>query len=451
MEAEEGEPSNPMIMEGYAKKSSGGKQVKVGKARKSSVSKGNLMAHGNRRFFRLTATDLRWWATSEDCYGSGLATEPAYAQAKGSIVVKGAALRTRAEEPLQIVLTALIGSDSGASRDLLLNFETEQVAAAWLAAFQAAGAVIPTAAGEAGALEVLKATEEAAQQEAAANKIQQSLRAKKAREGAAPTVVSDERKEFVAKREAVIRLQRAFRKQAFRQALHQVVGTYASMKDDPAVKKIRIRNNVVREMLSTETTYVRGLNQLVDDYLAPLLAKSKTRKKVLSAKDINTIFKGVSDIRALHVNVLSMLKQAWAEFPSVSIAPVFQMVTPFFKVYTVYVNNFDAALATLAANRKKSPALVDLLWQVRSTVGMDLESLMITPVQRIPRYEMMLSELLKYTDPGHVDYLGLMKSQSQVKAVAMAINDDRARFEKAQKLRQLVRQRFSPCKIHCLH
>ena len=88
-----------------------------------------------------------------------------------------------------------------------------------------------------------------------------------------------------------------------------------------------------------------------------------------------------------------MLREAWAKFPTVDIAQVFAQVTPFFKVYKVYVNNFDTGLAVLGKAKAKNTKLEQFLWAARSKCGMDLESLMITPIQRIPRYEMMLAEL----------------------------------------------------------
>ena len=41
---------------------------------------------------------------------------------------------------------------------------------------------------------------------------------------------------------------------------------------------------------------------------------------------------------------------------------------------------------------------------------MPLDSFLIEPVQRIPRYCLLLSELLKYTDKSHADYENLVYS-----------------------------------------
>jgi hypothetical protein len=43
-----------------------------------------------------------------------------------------------------------------------------------------------------------------------------------------------------------------------------------------------------------------------------------------------------------------------------------------------------------------------------------LESYLILPVQRIPRYQMLLSDLVKHTSPEHPDYHNLLTAQAKV-------------------------------------
>jgi len=47
-----------------------------------------------------------------------------------------------------------------------------------------------------------------------------------------------------------------------------------------------------------------------------------------------------------------------------------------------------------------------------------LESLLITPVQRIPRYEMLLKDLLKHTWPSHPDHQDLVLALSKIQSTA---------------------------------
>lgn len=56
--------------------------------------------------------------------------------------------------------------------------------------------------------------------------------------------------------------------------------------------------------------------------------------------------------------------------------------------------------------------------------GLSLLSYLIMPVQRIPRYELLLAEVHKYTDREHEDYLALTESLAVMSGVVASINDD---------------------------
>jgi hypothetical protein len=36
--------------------------------------------------------------------------------------------------------------------------------------------------------------------------------------------------------------------------------------------------------------------------------------------------------------------------------------------------------------------------------GMDLQSILIKPIQRLPKYVLLLKDLLKHTEKSHIDY-----------------------------------------------
>ncbi len=54
---------------------------------------------------------------------------------------------------------------------------------------------------------------------------------------------------------------------------------------------------------------------------------------------------------------------------------------------------------------------------------MDFYSLLITPVQRIPRYTLLLKELLKHTPNSHPDYNDLALAYEKIMVTANVVND----------------------------
>jgi hypothetical protein len=263
--AEEGIPpasASDVVVEGVLQKRSGGKAAPTGKT-------GNLLNKWDRRFFRLSPYELRWWGSAADA-ASGAAPKGALL-APGSAVVAAPAGTAKA----QLNLVTLVADDDDSvaavgeapTRELALQFEDATQLAGWMEALKSVGALECAAAD---AERVVNEQRGSQARRAAAKAIQGAVRQRKASQ-AVPAVPPQEREQYMEMRAAAITLQRAVRKRKMRQNLSQVVGAYAALKDDPSVRQIRARNNVVREMLSTETSYVRGLDQLAQAYLQPLI------------------------------------------------------------------------------------------------------------------------------------------------------------------------------------
>ena len=71
----------------------------------------------------------------------------------------------------------------------------------------------------------------------------------------------------------------------------------------------------------------------------------------------------------------------------------------FLKMYTQYVNGYDNAMATInRLNKKKT--FKKFLETKQREIGQSLMSYLIMPIQRIPRYVLLLKELIKNTVEG---------------------------------------------------
>ena len=67
------------------------------------------------------------------------------------------------------------------------------------------------------------------------------------------------------------------------------------------------------------------------------------------------------------------------------------------------------------------------------------------PVQRIPRYKLLLAELLKYTVESHHDFANITDALQKVTAVANDVNEAIRRHEEMTKLQEL-QELFGSCK-----
>jgi hypothetical protein len=92
-----------------------------------------------------------------------------------------------------------------------------------------------------------------------------------------------------------------------------------------------------------------------------------------------------------------------------SLGEIFTRFTPYLKLYSVYINNFTKSIECLDIAMKDSKLKLFLKDSMRKYGG-DLGSFLITPIQRIPRYSLLLKEIIKITPSMHPDIAALNKS-----------------------------------------
>ncbi|KAG2389523.1 hypothetical protein C9374_014083 [Naegleria lovaniensis] len=112
-----------------------------------------------------------------------------------------------------------------------------------------------------------------------------------------------------------------------------------------------------------------------------------------------------------------------------SFGGAFAEMAPFMRLYTEYINNFSQATEMLKDRRKKNQQLNLYLNKCKETReecrGLDIASFLILPVQRIPKYQLLLRELLKFTPKGHPDHGPLSAAHSTMIQVANHLNEMR--------------------------
>jgi hypothetical protein len=89
-------------------------------------------------------------------------------------------------------------------------------------------------------------------------------------------------------------------------------------------------------------------------------------------------------------------------------------ILPFLKIYKDYFNNYEKCAQVIRAAKKQDKKfhewIVKTEKKARQEKKLDMQSLMIAPVQRIPKYNLLLKELVKNTDSTHTDYENITKA-----------------------------------------
>eukprot|EP01105_Mastigella_eilhardi_P018051 TRINITY_DN416_c0_g1_i3.p1 TRINITY_DN416_c0_g1~~TRINITY_DN416_c0_g1_i3.p1 ORF type:complete len:597 (-),score=147.43 TRINITY_DN416_c0_g1_i3:56-1846(-) len=202
---------------------------------------------------------------------------------------------------------------------------------------------------------------------------------------------------------------------------------------------LKKRHNVAAEIAKTETTYVTLLNCLVQRFVCEFRQTSRG----LSADDVYHMFSNIEVIRDCHERLLASLKQrvdAWD--PNAAIGDIF-LKAAWIKLYRYYVNNYDNAVSTVKQCKEKHPAFRQYMDDIEysgTLFGLGLEGLLITPVQRIPRYVLLLTDMVKTTPSCHPDYQNLNDALAVIRELASYVNQRKMDSENASQLNAIQSQ-----------
>ncbi|EFC44775.1 rhoGEF domain-containing protein [Naegleria gruberi] len=194
---------------------------------------------------------------------------------------------------------------------------------------------------------------------------------------------------------------------------------WMSIKENRSFRK---RNELVRELLQTEESYVQSLRLFVNSYAKP----AKANTQLLSEKKSKIIFSNIEQILGINETVLASLQAAIMKWPSKNeLGETFNRMAPFFKAYVTYINNYDAAFELLERCEKKKNKFFQYMSDqtAKNPTEHGLRSLLIMPVQRIPRYKMLLEQILASTPQEHVEYKHYETALKTISDVAVFVNE----------------------------
>ncbi|KAJ1944190.1 hypothetical protein FBU59_002671, partial [Linderina macrospora] len=169
------------------------------------------------------------------------------------------------------------------------------------------------------------------------------------------------------------------------------------------------RDNVIAELISTERSYVAKLRALIDIYAVPLRSAARSANNTLiPAYDAHVIFGNIERVHEVNERFLGDL-EAWQRGemdPKETIGSLCRDHFVDFHVYKRYINGYHHALESSRALEAKSASYAGFLLKARERDEcrkLGLSDLLIMPVQRIPRYTLLLTDLLKVVAPDNPD------------------------------------------------
>ncbi|KDQ63823.1 hypothetical protein JAAARDRAFT_54011 [Jaapia argillacea MUCL 33604] len=289
-------------------------------------------------------------------------------------------------------------------------------------------------------------------------------------------------------------------------------GEERKFKDDKGKRAM-----IVKEIVETERTYVKGLQELADIYIKPACAPANVlsgvgsgRETIVPAAERKIVFGGLDSLFSFHTeSFLPALERAAAPIMHPSsvlsqidrdgrlsfdvakkVADTFVSHAAFMKMYSTYINNFDNSVQRIkhwTSSRSAAGASPSALSPSSSTaqlVGLglaisavtlpqgvlpdgtmnpagvlssgqrkriktylkrcrvnprhsqlNLEGYLLLPVQRIPRYKLLLEELARSTPPTS-DFMDdpLDRALAEISSLATNMNEGKRESESRRKL-----------------
>ena len=192
-------------------------------------------------------------------------------------------------------------------------------------------------------------------------------------------------------------------------------------------KRDEVRAQVISEIQSTEKSYVQSLDALSTCFVQPLIERMKSSKTAFSDISPTLVEYLTSNLETLtnfHHTFIQSLLLVPAALPAAAAAPassptpavaassaspaagplsipaLFLRYADFFRLYIPYLNGYERSLNTFNDLRKHKKFSEWLNTDVKAALQkhaqncgtnvLDLQSYMIQPVQRVPRYVLLL-------------------------------------------------------------
>ncbi|EGG20917.1 pleckstrin domain-containing protein [Cavenderia fasciculata] len=199
-------------------------------------------------------------------------------------------------------------------------------------------------------------------------------------------------------------------------------------------KRLKTKRLAVNELFETEITYVQHLTNLIRIFVNPLKQKIQSGEIQMSVTEVERIFSTLNTIVMSNSIFLKQTEDIFKHFNRWSVIGSRMLEQlPLFECYIDYIVNYEYSHQALK-RAMTIPSFSQFVKNAEHNVelgDLDIADLLIMPVQRIPRYIMLIQQVRKYTSHDHPDYVPLTKASDAFKKFADGVNERKAMRSRA--------------------
>uniref|UniRef100_A0A8D3DI45 FYVE, RhoGEF and PH domain containing 6 n=1 Tax=Scophthalmus maximus TaxID=52904 RepID=A0A8D3DI45_SCOMX len=203
---------------------------------------------------------------------------------------------------------------------------------------------------------------------------------------------------------------------------------YERYKDEMKRKKVV---HIAQEIMSSEKDFRDAVAK----------ATRQNGKPVVDERILNQILYYLPQLYQLNRDLQRELEERvahWSDHQRLS--DIFVQKGPYLKMYSTYIRQFDNNVALLDEQCRKNPAFAAVVREFETSprcASLALKHYLLKPVQRIPQYQLLLTDYLKNLPEDSEDYKDTQAALSIVKEVANHANDIMKQGDNFQKLMQI--------------
>jgi hypothetical protein len=169
-----------------------------------------------------------------------------------------------------------------------------------------------------------------------------------------------------------------------------------------------------------------------------LEANKSSNRPVIPDTEVGRIFSHLPEIYQLNLNLLSDLEIRVANWEETKkIGDILSQFAPFLRMYATYTAQFEDCVKTLTNWCKKEERFQQLVREFEATPEcrhLAISHYMLEPVQRIPRYKLLLEDYLKRLPADAEDRADSEKALKVISEAATHANQRMKELESFQKL-----------------
>jgi len=194
------------------------------------------------------------------------------------------------------------------------------------------------------------------------------------------------------------------------------------------------RRHVCMELLDTERNYLNILRTVVNVFFKPLEEKNEMEQPKyeslgLDTTEVKMIFGCIQPILTVHEDIYAELEKLidhnWKEDNGIGLV-FMKYADRLFTAYHPFITSFEVIKSSIDECDTKYPKFHAFLKMCESRPEckrQTFKELLINPVQRLPRYNLLFSDILKRTDATNPDHGHITNANKEISDILSRINE----------------------------